>query len=119
MRPAPPDAGACDERYVAAAWAGFTEPLRKYAASRLFGSWVAYQGRGLRTVLASVRCALAVVRIEAVRACAAAERPLDAALLRHAIRQTELLLVHKADQQERVAAQSRRKRRTPRGLLRS
>ena len=94
------DAGAGDERYVAAAWAGFTEPLRKYAASRLFGSWVAYQGRGLRTVLASVRCALAVVRIEAVRACAAAERPLDAALLRHAIRQTELLLVHKADRQD-------------------
>ena len=107
VRPAPPDAGTCDERYVAAAWAGFIEPLRKYAASRLFGSWVAYQGRGLRTVLASVRCALAVVRIEAVRACAAAERPLDAALLRHAIRQAELLLVHQADRQELASRLSR------------
>jgi len=96
----PDDAGRRDERYVASAWAEFEGPLRRYAASRLFGSWVAYQGRGLRTIVASVRCALAVVRLEAVRACAAAGRPLDAGLLQDAVRAAELLLVHKADRQE-------------------
>jgi hypothetical protein len=93
------DAPEWDARFVADAWPSLSGPLRKYVASRLFGSWVAYQGRGLRTVVASLRCALAVVRLEAARACAAASRPLDTALLREAIRAAELLLVHKADSQ--------------------
>jgi len=88
-----------DGRFVVPVWAEFAAPVRRYLAGRLFGSWVAYQGRGLRTVVASVACALAVLRIEAARACAAARRPLDAALLTEAIRQADLLLVHRADRQ--------------------
>lgn len=95
---APLDVDA-DRRFVAPSWPAFAAPVRRYLAGRLFGSWVAYQGRGLRTVVASVACALAVLRIEAARACAAVSRPLDAALLTEAIRQSDLLLVHKADRQ--------------------
>lgn len=93
----PPDLEEIDRRFVAARWDDFSGPLRRYLAGRLFGSWVAYQGRGVRTVVASLACALGVVRIEAARQCAAAESPLNASLLLQAIRQADLLLIHKAD----------------------
>ena len=66
-------------------------------AGRLFGSWVAYQGGGVRTVVASLTCALGVVRVEAARQCATADSTLTASLLLQAIRQDDLLLIHKAD----------------------
>jgi hypothetical protein len=94
----PLDADA-DMRFVAPAWPAFAAPVQRYLAGRLFGSWVAYQGRGLRSVVASAACALAVLRISAARACAAASRALDAPLLTGAFRQADLLLVHKADRQ--------------------
>lgn len=72
-------------------------PLRAYLASRLFASWVAYQGRGLRTIVASLHAALAIVRVEAARQCARRQRPLDRELLIEAVRQADLLLVHLAD----------------------
>jgi hypothetical protein len=102
----PDELEALDARYVEPCWNRHAAPLRRYLSARLFGSWTAYQGRGLRTVVASLLCALAVVRIEAVRACATAARPLDAGLLRDAIRQGDLLLVHKADRQALASALS-------------
>ena len=95
---APLDVDA-DRCFVTRPWPAFAAPVRRYLAGRLFGSWVAYQGEGLRTVVASVACALAVLRIEAARVCADASRLLDAALLTEAVRRTDLLLVHKADRQ--------------------
>jgi Fe-S-cluster containining protein len=94
----PIDPNALDE-FVAPAWPRFSGPIRRYLAGRLFGSWTPYQGRGLRTVVASVACGLAVLRCEAGRACAAASRPLDEALLTSAIRAADRLLVHEADSQ--------------------
>jgi hypothetical protein len=102
----PDELEALDARYVEPCWNRHAAPMRRYLSGRLFGSWTAYQGRGLRTVVASLLCALAVVRIEAVRACAKAARPLDASLLRDAIRQADLLLVHKADRQTLASALS-------------
>ena len=93
----PPDLEALDRRFVAPKWDDFSGPLRRYLAGRLFGSWVAYQGGGVRTVVASLACALGVVRIEAVRQCATAESALSVSLLIQAIRQADLLLIHKAD----------------------
>jgi hypothetical protein len=89
-----------DAGFVAPRWDAFSPVLLRYLAGRLFGSWVAYQGRGLRTVVASLACALSVVRIEAVRECLTAGRILDAPLLTAAIRHADLLLVHRADRQE-------------------
>jgi hypothetical protein len=93
----PPDLEELDRTFVAARWADYSGPLRRYLAGRLFGSWVAYQGRGVRTLVASLACALGVLRVEAARQCAAAGSPLDASLLLEAVRQADLLLIHKAD----------------------
>jgi hypothetical protein len=48
-------------------------------------------------VVRSLEVALAVVRVEAARLCATAERPLDEPLLIEAMRAADLLLVHLAD----------------------
>ena len=93
----PPDLDELDRRFVAARWDDFSGPLRRYLAGRLFGSWVAYQGGGVRTVVASLTCALGVVRVEAARQCATVDSTLTASLLLQAIRQADLLLIHKAD----------------------
>ena len=93
----PQDLEELDRTFVAARWDDFSGPLRRYLAGRLFGSWVAYQGRGVRSVVASLACALGVVRVEAARQCAAADSALSASLLLQAIRQADLLLIHKAD----------------------
>jgi len=87
--------------------AGFSRPepapldrtVRRYLAAKVFGSWVAYQGRGLRTMVRSLEATLAVARVEAARVSAAAGRGLDEALLVEAIRAADLLLVHLADRE--------------------
>jgi hypothetical protein len=99
-------------RFVAATWGTFSDVICRYLAGRLFGSWVAYQGRGLRTVVASLSCALSVLRVEGIRAAQSAGRVLDAELLRTAVRQADLLLVHKADRQALAEELSRVEGRT-------
>jgi hypothetical protein len=91
--------GEIDRSLVQAEWPAFGQPLRRYLAARLHASWVPYQGRGLRTVVRSLAAALAVVRVETARQCAAAGRPLDGASLLEAFRMADLLLVHEADAQ--------------------
>jgi ribosomal protein S28E/S33 len=86
-------AEAC-QKWVEPAWPSFSQPMRRYLAARLFGSWLAYQGQGLRTVVAGVRLALDLVRIEAARACLDVARPLDRTLLLGAIREADRLLLH-------------------------
>jgi hypothetical protein len=93
-RTLPPDHDRLDADLVAPAWPSFARPVRRYLATRLFGSWLAYQGRGLRTIVRSLYVALSILRVECSRACAAAGRPLDRDLLIAAVRQTDLLLVH-------------------------
>ena len=58
---------------------------------------MALQGEGLRTTVASLHVALAVLRAEAGRGCSGAGRPLDAERLKEAFRRADLLLVHLAD----------------------
>ena len=71
----------------------------RYLAARVFASWVAYQGRGLRAVVRGVEAALAVFRVEAVRQAGRSDRALDRTWLIDALRQADLLLVHYADPQ--------------------
>ena len=82
---------------VEAEWPGFAGVVQRYRAARLFASWAAYTDAGLAAVVRVADIADAVLRVEAVRQCLAAQRPLDAELLTQAIRQSDLLLVHYAD----------------------
>ena len=83
---------------VAPAWPGFA--AGRAAISRRQGCL--RRGRptpttGWRRCVRVADIADAVLRVEAVRQCVAAGRPLDAELLKQAIRQSDLLLVHYAD----------------------
>jgi len=96
---APPDLEHSLERWVDPEWKAWTPVVGRYLAAKVFGSWLAYQGRGLRTVLAGAVAALAALRVEAARQCAAGGRRLDAALLKEAIRQADLLMLHLASRE--------------------
>jgi hypothetical protein len=107
------DAAAVADTLVGPAWPSLARPLRHYLAGRLFGSWIAYQGRGLRTVVRYLATALALVRHEATRACAAARQPLDRERLVGAIRAADDLLMHRADSLELARRLSRIEDATP------
>ena len=89
---------------VEPSWHRFEEPLRRYAAAKVFGSWAAYHGNGLEAVRRVAAVAGAVLRVESARRCAENQQPLDRYLLQQAIGQADLLLVHYADPQ-RLAAE--------------
>lgn len=69
-----------------------SQRIGRYLAARFFGSWVAYQGRGLRSTIASLFAARAVVR----RALACDMDAAPAVRVRTAIRTADLLLLHLA-----------------------
>jgi hypothetical protein len=75
-------------------WNGLGRPVRRYLGARAFAAWSAYIGEGLRSQVAMLSVALAVVRVEAARRSAAASRPLDEPILHAAIRSADLLLQH-------------------------
>ena len=82
--------------FVAPGWAGWSTPLNRYLAAKAFANWTAYQGRGIRSIVRGLEAALALVRVEAARQCRNAGRPLDADLLRDAIRYADYALNHLA-----------------------
>jgi len=108
-RPEPDTHGLaeCYRRHVAPHWARFEAPLRRYLAAKAFASWTAYQGRGFLTIVRGLEAALALVRVEAVRRCRDADRPLDAGLLREAFRQADFALNHLASGDELADAWSK------------
>jgi Fe-S-cluster containining protein len=83
-----------EARWVAVSWTRHTDVACRYLAARAFASWCAFQGDGLRTTLRALWTALSVLRVECARGCAEAGRPLDALLLKQAIRRSDLLLAH-------------------------
>ncbi len=92
---------------VEPAWRALARPIRRYLAARGFANWLAYQGQGLRTVVAGLAAALGVLRVEAVRLAARHVRPLDEALLLDAFQESDRRLVHLAspdDLARRLAA---------------
>lgn len=114
-------AAEADARYVAHSWPAFAGPVRRYLAAKAFGSWLAYQGRGLRTAVSLMRVALSILRLHAATNCTELDRPLDRDTLICAIRRTDELLVHLASQQtlaDRLSASERAlAARGPLGLL--
>jgi len=83
---------------VDAGWGRLQAPVRRWLAARAFASWLALQGVGVRTTALGLRVALGVLRAEAAAGCAASGgRPLDAAILKEAVRRSDLLLHHLVD----------------------
>jgi hypothetical protein len=84
-------------RMVLPVWDRFAAPIKRYLASKLFGSWSAYQAQGIRTHVAELIVSELVVRIEAAKECADRGRSLDMPLLLEAFRAADRLLVHAVD----------------------
>jgi hypothetical protein len=97
LPPAPAGLDGTAERLLAPARSTLGLPIRRWLAAKAFASWIALQGEGLRTTVAGLRLALAVLQAEAARGCAEGERVLDEELLKEAVRRADLLLVHLAD----------------------
>jgi hypothetical protein len=101
--PAPVEnATSAFNRWAAATWAN-QPAVRRYLAAKAFGSWAAYEGRGVRTLVAELVTSEMVLRVEAARVCAAAERALDRTTLHEAIRAADWLLIHLAERQKLIA----------------
>ena len=83
------------DRLVAPAWPAFEPVITRYLAAKAFASWATYlNDDGIAAVVQSVETARARLQVEAARQCARADRILDAPLLKEAIRQSDLRLVH-------------------------
>jgi hypothetical protein len=78
-------------------WSEHAVAINRFLAAHSFAAWMAYQGNGLLSLTRRLHLALAVLRAEAVRTCAGRDSLLTRARLKHAFRQTDLLLVHLAD----------------------
>jgi hypothetical protein len=98
LRPAADEDGLEEAygRFVAPVWHRWSAPLRRYVAAKAFASWTAYQGHGLLTIVRGLDVALALVRVEAARACRDARDVLDEARLLAAIRAADFALNHLA-----------------------
>jgi hypothetical protein len=94
---APEDTARTWAERVEPKWDSFAPVVNRYLAARLFASWAAYRGDGIRSILEAASIADAVLRVETVRQCVGANRALDSFLLKEAIRRSDLLLVHYAD----------------------
>jgi hypothetical protein len=74
----------------------FDRPMKNYLAARVFGNWIAYQGRGLRTVVEWLRTCAAIVRHDILRRVIAGD-PLEERVFVEAVRSADLLLLHVLD----------------------
>lgn len=102
-----------DARHVANQWSAWSPVVARYLAARAFASWCALQGQGLRTAVAYLWTVLGVLRAQVAQTCAEAERALDRSTLESAIRASDLLLLHLADQDAVAACVSRVERKVP------
>jgi Fe-S-cluster containining protein len=77
------------------AW--FDAGMKKYLGARLFANWIAYQGRGLRTIVEWLRTCAALVGHELLRQTNGSTSPPDVATFIEAVRSADLLLLHVLD----------------------
>lgn len=85
------------ERHVAAHFAAFERPMRNYLAARLFANWIAYQGRGLRSIVEWLRVCAAVVRHALLMRVLDSGSPPGREDFIEAVRTADLLLLHVID----------------------
>lgn len=74
--------------------------VKNYVAARLFGNWIAYQGRGLRTIVEWLRACHAVLRNEMALRSMASDRAAAVDDAVAAAGRADLLLVHTIDSTE-------------------
>jgi hypothetical protein len=77
-------------------WPEFGRAARRFAAAHLFGSWAAYHGSSLLTIVRVVQISLSVLRVEAARQSAMNGMTPEKRFI-EAARAADLLLVHLAD----------------------
>ena len=75
----------------------FDSAMKNYLASRLFANWIAYQGRGLRTIVEWLRTCAAVVGHELLRRTDHSTAAPGSADFIEAVRSADLLLLHVLD----------------------
>lgn len=75
----------------------FDRGMKNYLAARFFGTWMAYQGRGLRSTVAWLQTAAALVRHHFLKRVMAAPAHPGADDFIEAVRMTDLLLLHVLD----------------------
>ncbi len=75
----------------------FDAGMKKYLGARLFANWIAYQGRGLRTIVEWLRTCADVVGHELLRRTNDSTVPPDATTFIEAVRSADLLLLHVLD----------------------
>jgi hypothetical protein len=92
-------ASAASVSWVQPEWSAFARPVRRYLASKVFGSWLAYEGHGLRTIVVGAAAALALLELHAAIECDRQAAPLTRDILRDAIRRTDEVLVHLASRE--------------------
>jgi Fe-S-cluster containining protein len=102
VRPSVPLEGveAAYRQWVDGARGAYAAPICRYLATKVFGTWLAYEGRGLRTIVHSLDVALSVLEANAALACHTAAAPLDPARLLGAVRRTDEMFVHLASREE-------------------
>jgi Fe-S-cluster containining protein len=94
---------AFEERWHAHVGSSFDRydiPMKNYLAARLFANWVAYQGRGLRSIVQWVRAAAALVRHHALRRALESGLPPAPDDFIEAVRMADLLMLHVIDTHE-------------------
>ena len=85
------------DRRIGRPGAWFDRGMKRYLATRLFGNWVAYQGRGLRSIVEWLRTCAAVARHFALERAMRSEQPFDEPTFVDAVRSADLLLLHVLD----------------------
>lgn len=94
---APADRAEVDRDLIAPAWAALAPLVSRYLAARSIANPVAYHSARAGILAASMETAYAVLRTEAARQTASADRQLDASLLVAASADADRLLVHRMD----------------------
>lgn len=84
-------------RHVGTPFEGFERGMRNYLAARLFANWIAYQGRGLRSIVEWLRTCASVVRHQLLQRVLNTGTPADAGHFIEALRSADLLLLHVVD----------------------
>ncbi len=97
MHATPFDRVATDRELVEPAWEGLGPLVARYLAARTVANGVGYHAASARVWAASLDTACAVLRTEAARQAARADRVLDADLLTTAAADADRLLVHRVD----------------------
>jgi Fe-S-cluster containining protein len=95
---APPASEGLAQGLTAArdAVARHSHAVNRWLASRLFGTWIAYQASSLTAIVRVLRAALDTLVMELTRA---ADQPIDRQAMLEAVRRSDYLIVHLANSQ--------------------